>query len=62
MNRFAQLAFTERVQDHQRAHGSDRAYRRVLDGPAEPDRLGRDEQEFIAERDSFYLATGSETG
>jgi uncharacterized protein len=62
MNRFAQLAFTERVQDHQRAHGSDRAYRRVLDGPAEPDRLARDEQKFIAERDSFYLATVSETG
>ncbi|MEO3806602.1 pyridoxamine 5'-phosphate oxidase family protein [Nonomuraea sp. B1E8] len=62
MSRFAQLAFTERVRAHQKAHGSDRAYRRMLEGPAEADRLGPDERAFIAERDSFYIATVSETG
>ncbi|RJL35558.1 pyridoxamine 5'-phosphate oxidase family protein [Bailinhaonella thermotolerans] len=62
MSRFAQLAFTDGVVAHQKAHGSDRAYRRALEGPGEPDRLGPDERAFIAERDSFYLATVGETG
>lgn len=62
MSRFAQLAFTDGVLAQQQVHGSDRAYRRALDGPAEADRLGPDERAFIAERDSFYLATVSETG
>ncbi|MFI7440615.1 pyridoxamine 5'-phosphate oxidase family protein [Nonomuraea indica] len=62
MSRYAQLAFTDGVLAHQKAHGSDRAYRRMLDGPAETDRLGPDERAFIAERDSFYLASVSETG
>ncbi|WP_433245786.1 pyridoxamine 5'-phosphate oxidase family protein [Streptosporangium sp. CA-135522] len=62
MSRFAQLAFTESVQAHQKAHGSDRAYRRMLNGSVEADLLGPDERAFIAERDSFYIATVSETG
>ncbi|GAA4074409.1 pyridoxamine 5'-phosphate oxidase family protein [Nonomuraea soli] len=62
MSRFAQLAFTDGVRAQQKAHGSDRAYRRMLAGPAEPDRLGAYERAFVAERDSFYLATVSETG
>ncbi|WP_433236869.1 CGNR zinc finger domain-containing protein [Streptosporangium sp. CA-135522] len=37
MSRFAQLAFTESVQAHQKAHGSDRAYRRMLNGSVEAD-------------------------
>ncbi|NUT45673.1 MAG: pyridoxamine 5-phosphate oxidase [Thermoactinospora sp.] len=62
MSRFAQLAFTDGVQAHQKAHGSHRAYRRALEGPAEGDRLGPGERAFIAERDSFYIATVSESG
>lgn len=61
-NRFAQLAFTPGVQAHQRAHGSHRSYQRMLDGPADADRLGADERLFIGLRDSFYLATVGETG
>ncbi|NGO81824.1 pyridoxamine 5-phosphate oxidase [Streptomyces sp. YC504] len=61
-NRFAQLAFTPAVQEHQRLHGSDRAYRRMADGSEAADPIGRDEAAFIAQRDSFYLATVSETG
>lgn len=61
-NRFGQLAFTPFVQRHQRAHGSDRAYRKMLEGPEESDLVGPDEALFIGRRDSFYLATVSETG
>ncbi|WP_166345929.1 pyridoxamine 5'-phosphate oxidase family protein [Phytoactinopolyspora limicola] len=62
MSRFAQLAFTDGVRAQQKAHGSDRAYRRALDDTGGPDRLGPHERAFIAERDSFYLATVGETG
>ncbi|WP_018349800.1 pyridoxamine 5'-phosphate oxidase family protein [Longispora albida] len=61
-SRFAQLAFTPGVQAQQQAHGSDRAYRRMLEGPQAADRLGPDERWFIGERESFYLGTVSETG
>lgn len=61
-NRFAQLAFTPGVQRQQRLHGSDRAYRGMSEGSEETDRLGPDERLFIAERDSFYMATVGETG
>ncbi|GAA4049390.1 pyridoxamine 5'-phosphate oxidase family protein [Nonomuraea soli] len=50
---------------HHESHGSDRAYRRMPAEPAEPaepDWLGPDERAFVAERDSFYLATVSQTG
>lgn len=57
-SRYAQLLFTPDVQEHQDAAGSGRVYRRMAAaaGP-EPDRLGEDEQEFILERDSFYIAS-----
>ncbi|MBC9719356.1 pyridoxamine 5'-phosphate oxidase family protein [Streptomyces sp. TRM66268-LWL] len=61
-NRFAQLAFTPAVRHHQKVHGSDRAYLRMAAGPEERDRIGVDEAAFIAQRDSFYLSTVSETG
>lgn len=60
--RFAQLAFTPGVRHHQAEHGSDRAYRRMSEGPETPDALGDDERLFIGQRDSFYLGTVSETG
>lgn len=61
-NRFGTLAFTERVKEMQQVHGSRRAYAKGELGPASNDRLGPDEADFIAARDSFYLATISETG
>ncbi|MEU2119872.1 pyridoxamine 5'-phosphate oxidase family protein [Streptomyces sp. NPDC016459] len=57
-SRYAQLLFTPDVQHHQDAVGSGRAYRHMAAaaGP-DPDQLGPDEQEFILERDSFYMAS-----
>lgn len=60
--RFAQLAFTDGVRAQQRLHGSDRAYRRMVEGPPSGGLLGPDEAAFIADRNSFYIATVSETG
>lgn len=59
---FFDLAFTPSVQAAQEANGSRRAYARHHVPNAEPDRLSDDETAFIAERDSFYMATVSETG
>jgi uncharacterized protein len=61
-NRFGQLAFTPLVQRHQREHGSDRAYRKMTEGPQDRDVVGPDEVLFIGRRDSFYMATVGETG
>lgn len=62
-HRFAELMFTPKVQDMQRAMGSREAYARLAtpEAPAN-DRIGPAERDFIAARDSFYLATVSETG
>lgn len=62
-HRFAELMFTPAVRAVQQAEGSRRAYER-LDAPeAEPrDTLGEAERAFIAARDSFYMASVSETG
>jgi len=61
MGRFASIAFTPRVKDEQERMGSRRAYARA-DAATEPDVLGESEQEFLAERDSFYMASVGETG
>jgi hypothetical protein len=62
-HRFAQLMFTPAVKDVQARMGSRGANER-FDDPDAPaaDRLGPAEREFIAARDSFYMATVSETG
>ena len=60
--RFAELAFTPLVKEQQRKHGSRHAYEKVEQSAIAGDRLGPDEQEFIRERDSFYMASVSETG
>lgn len=60
--RFAELAFTPLVKQQQEQHGSRQAYERVEHSPDAGDRLGASEQEFIRERDSFYMASVSETG
>ena len=59
---FFDLAFTPSVQAAQEANGSRRAYARHHKASAEPDHLSENETTFIAERDSFYMATVSEAG
>jgi predicted pyridoxine 5'-phosphate oxidase superfamily flavin-nucleotide-binding protein len=60
--RFAELAFTPLVKEHQRKHGSRTLYERVEQSSNLGDRLGPQEQEFVRERDGFYMASVSETG
>jgi predicted pyridoxine 5'-phosphate oxidase superfamily flavin-nucleotide-binding protein len=62
---YGSVAFTGAVRDVQREHGSQAFYdRRRIQGTASPgiDALTDDEKDYLAERDSFYLATVSETG
>ena len=61
-NRFTELAFTDAVKSAQTEMGSRRAYAQREGGPSSNDRLGPAEAGFIAQRDSFYMATVSETG
>jgi uncharacterized protein len=60
--RFAEIAFTPLVKDEQRLHGSRHQYQRVENSNDLGDRLGAIEQEFIRERDGFYMASVTETG
>jgi predicted pyridoxine 5'-phosphate oxidase superfamily flavin-nucleotide-binding protein len=62
MNSFAKIAFTPAVQELQTRHGSRAAYAR-MESEAEPSEgLGPRETEYLANADSFYMATVSETG
>lgn len=61
-HRFAELAFTDRVKSIQEQEGSRASYARFEGGEAHHDRLGAAEAAFLEARDSFYLATVSETG
>jgi len=60
--RFAELAFTPLVKQQQQLHGSRHMYERVERHGDAGDRLGPDEQSFIAQLDGFYMASVSETG
>jgi predicted pyridoxine 5'-phosphate oxidase superfamily flavin-nucleotide-binding protein len=60
-HRFAEIAFTDAVKALQVRHGA-RAPGKQADHASAPDRLGLREAEFIGARDSFYMATVSETG
>jgi uncharacterized protein len=60
--RFAELAFTPAVKEQQKKHGSRHLYERVERSADFGDRLGPYEQEFIRNRDGFYMASVSETG
>ena len=61
-HRFAEIAFTEGVKAVQARYGT-RAQNQRLEERAGPNAALRErEAAFIAERDSFYLATVSETG
>jgi hypothetical protein len=61
-HKFAEIAFTPTVKKEQERSGSRRSYARMEEGDAHHDRLGAREAAFISERDSFYMATVSETG
>lgn len=61
-HRFLELAATPAVQAVQARNGSRNAYARLEEGPSNHDRLTEPEQDFIASRDSFYMASVSETG
>ncbi|OFW99752.1 MAG: pyridoxamine 5-phosphate oxidase [Alphaproteobacteria bacterium RIFCSPHIGHO2_12_FULL_63_12] len=60
--RFLDLTFTPLVKAAQEAHGSRDAYARLAESDGAADRLTERETAFIAARDSFYMATVSETG
>jgi len=59
---FGTLVFTPVVQALQEKYGSRRQYARMAAADTSPGRLGPDESAFLAERDSFYLATVGSTG
>jgi uncharacterized protein len=63
MSRYAQLAFTDTVQQVQQEQGSRLANSRLVrDGGSQPDLFGDVEAAFIHERDGFYFASVGETG
>ena len=59
--RFAEIAFTPLVKQQQKQRGSRHLYERVEKSNDFGDRLGPSEQEFIQQRDGFYMASVSET-
>jgi len=59
---FAQIAFTPLVKEEQARHGSRSQYERMEKSGEPGNTLTQYEREFIGSRDSFYLATVSETG
>jgi hypothetical protein len=61
-HRFADIAFTDSVKAAQAAYGSREHNQRLQERAGPNDRLGPKESAFIAERDTFYLATVSESG
>ena len=61
-NSFGSLAFTPIVKELQQRHGSRRQYERLAAQGTSYQGLGPDEREFIAERNSFYMASVGSTG
>jgi len=59
---FGSLVFTPVVKALQERYGSRRQYARMESTKRSSDRLGPDETAFLAERDSFYMATVGSTG
>ncbi|MBI2305853.1 MAG: pyridoxamine 5'-phosphate oxidase family protein [Rhodocyclales bacterium] len=60
--RFAQLTFTEHVKAAQAHYGTRAQAERYAESAQANAELGAREREFIAARDSFYLATVSDSG
>ncbi|WP_421863171.1 2Fe-2S iron-sulfur cluster-binding protein [Motiliproteus sp.] len=61
-HKFADIAFTPGIREIQRQQGSRDSYARMDQGEDYNHRIGSAEAEFIAARDSFYMASVSETG
>jgi predicted pyridoxine 5'-phosphate oxidase superfamily flavin-nucleotide-binding protein len=61
-HKFAEIAFTDRVKQLQEDAGSRASYARMEQGDDANHLLGPTEAAFITERDSFYMASTSETG
>lgn len=61
-HKFAEIAFTPTVKSIQEDQGSRASYARMEDGEDSNNLLSDREAGFIAARDSFYMATASETG
>ncbi len=59
---FGSLVFTPLVKKLQERYGSRRQYERMENAGAGHDRLTDFERQFLAERDSFYMATTGATG
>ena len=61
-HKYANIAFTPTIKKLQQQHGSRKSYARMEEGPDRNHILSEREAAFIAERDSFYMATVTETG
>ncbi len=61
-HKFAEIAFTDSVREVQEALGSRKAYAKFEAGADSNQALGDNERAFIERRDSFYMASVSETG
>jgi predicted pyridoxine 5'-phosphate oxidase superfamily flavin-nucleotide-binding protein len=59
---FGSFVFTPVVKALQERYGSRRQYAKLEKAAGAPDSLGEDERLFIAERDSFYMASVGATG
>ncbi len=59
---YARTMFTPSVRSEQQRHGSRRVLARMEEEGADDGRLGPEEQNFIATRTHFYMASVSETG
>jgi uncharacterized protein len=59
---FQEIAFTPLVKKHQEEHGSRQQYERLAARSDTGNALGPAEVDFLARRDSFYMASVSETG
>ena len=61
-HQFAKIAFTDSVREQQRLNKSREMYAGMDDGEDYNFLLGEREKQFIQARDSFYMASVSETG
>ena len=61
-HKFAEIAFTPGVRALQQAAGSRSSYAAMDEGEDYNHRISGREADFIARRDSFYIASVSETG
>ncbi len=59
---YGDIAFTDRVGEVQDRYGSQEFYARRRNPAAGPDRITPEVRAFLAGRDSFYLASVSESG